>query len=125
MAFEVLDSVQFGQFPMGATPVGRYRFVDISSTGTLEAIGAEGAIAFGVVCLDNAEVGQATKVQVGGIARVEASATVTIGQVLQCASTGTVLPALTGDYTVGRAVTGGASGELISVVVDCSNVPLA
>jgi hypothetical protein len=55
-------------------------------------------------------------VQVGGVIKVEAGATVTGGTLVMSNAAGEAIPVTTGNYALGQAIQGGADGELISVL---------
>lgn len=55
-------------------------------------------------------------VQVGGIVKVEAGATVTGGTLVMSNAAGEAIPATDGNYFLGQAIQGGADGEYISVI---------
>jgi len=125
MAFEA-NVQSYGMFPMGATPTGRYRGVLLSAAGELDLAGA-GSQWTGIVMLDGANAGQATRVQYAGIAKVVAGAALTVGTAVAFDATGAAVAAATGDYYVGTVVEVGesaaAAGDLISVDLERSLVP--
>ena len=120
MAYESnKDSI--GVFPAGSGTLERYRGVKLVA-GELVAPTAGGSIV-GVVQLDNPNDGQATPIQVSGIAKMEAATSFAADTLLGVDADGKVAPAasvITGGGTIiGQAITAsGAAGNIVSVLLD-------
>ena len=61
--------------------------------------------------------GSAATVAIAGVSKVEAGATIVGGNPISVKADGTAIVALTGKPVVGYALTGGADGEIISVLL--------
>jgi len=93
----------------------QFHFVTMDSDGQL-SVSTDGAASIGVLLNDPAAAGRAAEVCIGGLTRVEAGGTVTAGAAVASNSTGEAITAGTDDIILGTAVTGGADGEVISIV---------
>jgi hypothetical protein len=95
-----------------------WHIVKFAADDDIDLCGA-GELMFGAL---TDEVGEAdtddkyVDVQVGGIVKVEAGATVTGGTLVMSNAAGEAIPVTTGNYALGQAIQGGADGELISVL---------
>ena len=120
----------YGIFAMGDTPVARYAAVKLSATGydsgpgLVVAAGNAGPI-MGVVGLDNAVAGQATRVQVSGIVKIRAAEAIAIGDRVTTDAAGEAEVATTGHYLLGVAVSAGADGEIVEVDMYRGTDPIA
>ena len=93
----------------------QFHFVTMDSDGQL-SVSTDGAASIGVLLNDPAAAGRAAEVCIGGLTRVEAGGTVAAGAAVASNSTGEAITAGTDDIILGTAVTGGADGEVISIV---------
>ena len=93
----------------------QFHFVTMDSDGQL-SVSTDGAASIGVLLNDPAAAGRAAEVCIGGLTRVEAGGTVAAGAAVASNSTGEAITAGTNDIILGTAVTGGADGEVISIV---------
>lgn len=93
----------------------QFHFVTMDSDGQL-SVSTDGAASIGVLLNDPAAAGRAAEVCIGGLTRVEAGGDVTAGDAVASNSTGEAITAGTDDIILGTAVTGGADGEVISIV---------
>lgn len=93
----------------------QFHFVTMDSDGQL-SVSTDGAASIGVLLNDPAAAGRAAEVCIGGLTRVEAGATVAAGAFVASNATGEAITAATGDNILGTAVTGGADGEVISII---------
>lgn len=93
----------------------QFFFVSIASDGQVDPTG-DGAAAVGVLLNDPAAAGRAAEVCIGGLTRVEAGGTVAAGAAVASDAAGNAVTAATGDIILGTAVTGGADGEIITIV---------
>lgn len=91
----------------------QYKCVDIDG----ELAGSTGAGAYGIL-QNSPVVGEVSEVAIGGISKAIAGGTVTAGDYLTNeGTTGHVIAATSTNRIIGRAVTGGADTELISMLV--------
>ena len=93
----------------------QFFFVSVASDGQVDPTG-DGAIAIGVLQNDPAAAGRAAEVAIGGLTRVEAGGTVAAGANVASDAAGNAVTAASGDVILGTAVTGGADGEIITIV---------
>jgi len=93
----------------------QFFFVTIASDGQVDPTG-DGAMADGVLLNDPAAAGRAAEVCIGGMTRVSAGGTVAAGADVASDSAGEAVTAASGDVILGTAVTGGADGEIISII---------
>ena len=104
----------YGTFEMGATVVPRYKAVTLSSGVLAAADGSVGPI-LGICMLDDALEGQATKVQVSGIAKCESAATISAGAIVTTNAAGE-LEEISGDhYPLGVLLEDAADGRIVKV----------
>ena len=102
----------------------QFRFVNVNSSGETIAITAVGER---VVGLQEDKPGEATaaagetsEVSISGVVKAIAGATVAAGQEVKCDAVGRAIDAtsrVATHFVVGTALTGGAVGELISVLI--------
>lgn len=125
MAYELSDSQVVLSIPAGADlSAKQYTFVKISGTGVISVAAATDA-PIGVL-LNDPESGETAAVAVSGIVKLKASAAITAGATIGTTATGTAVTLAAGTdttkYIVGRAITAaGASGDIITVAVDCAS----
>jgi|SRR6056297_413009 len=93
----------------------QFHFVTMDSDGQL-SVSTDGAASVGVLLNDPSAAGRAAEVCIGGMTRVEAGGTVAAGDFVASNSTGEAIEAASGDVILGTAVTGGADGEVISII---------
>lgn len=94
---------------------GQYRFVEQSSAGTITVCNAAGENALGVL-QNNPASGQAATLAIGGVTKVIAGATIAIGDQIATTATGAAAVATNGQVILGEALSGGASGAIISML---------
>ena len=125
MAYELSDSQVVLSIPAGADlSAKQYTFVKISGTGVV-AVAADTDVPIGILLNDPAS-GETAAVAVSGICKLKASAAITAGAVIGTAAAGTAVTRTVGTdttkYILGRAITAaGASGDIITVAVDCAS----
>lgn len=93
----------------------QFHFVTLDSDGQL-SVSTDGAASVGVLLNDPSAAGRAAEVCIGGLTRVEAGDTIAAGADVASGATGEAITAATGDAILGTAVTGGADGEVISII---------
>jgi hypothetical protein len=123
MAFEYVDSQSKISLAAGADlSAKQYTFVKLSGTGVI-SVAAATDIPVGV--LQNAPAsGKTAEVSVDGIVKLKASAAITAGALVGTTSTGLAVAVVAGTdttkYVLGQAITAaGASGDIITVAIDC------
>lgn len=97
----------------------QYRYVALDTAGRVALVASAGGFAIGVLQNKPAALDAAASVvTVAGVkAKVVAGDTVTAGDILQSDDEGRAITASTGDFVTGKAVTGGAVGELIETIL--------
>ena len=95
---------------------GQYLFMGIDSSGDAVLIASQGVDAIGVL-LNNPAAGRAGTVAIHGITKVKAGDTITAGNKLTTGADGRAEVAATGDFVIGWAVSGGADGEIIEMLL--------
>lgn len=111
-----LNKENFGIFPAGVAGLERYQAVRVVAR-ELQDPTAAGRVT-GVVDLDEPKLGQATQIQISGIAKVRCSGTVAQDDEVTTDSDGLISAAATvGQYILGQALDAGAAGEIISVIL--------
>lgn len=106
--------------PAGADlSAGLFKFVSLNSSGQLILPAASGNPVYGVVSENAASsaTGSPVTVDVVGITRVVAGATVATGARVMGNTSGAAITATTGLNVAGIARKGGASGEIIEVLL--------
>lgn len=93
----------------------QFFFVTMSSDGQVDPAG-DGANAIGVLLNDPSAAGRAAEVCIGGLTRVSAGGTIAAGAAVASDAAGEAVTAATDDVILGTAVTGGADGEVISII---------
>lgn len=106
--------------PGAADPNGghQYKFVQITgvkTVGLADATVTDSVI--GVLQNKPQATGAAATVAISGVSKVEAGATITAGNPIAVKADGTAEVGLTGEPIVGFALTSGADGEIISVLL--------
>ena len=101
-----------------------YRFVKLNGAG--QAVLCSAAIDLPIGIIQNTPpLNSSCEVLVSGGSKLVAGATITAGAVVATSATGTGVPIVHGTdttkFAVGAALTSGASGEVITVVVACHN----
>jgi len=96
---------------------GIYRFVDVNSSGQAVLVAGAGLEGIGVLENDPSAAGMAGTVAVSGKVKVYAGGTVAAGAWVQSDANAAGITAASGDYVFGKCVDGGASGELIEVLL--------
>lgn len=102
----------------------QYCFVKLNSSGQAIAVAAATDNPIGI--LQNAPLsGQECEVMVSGGSKLVLGGTVASGDVVSPSATGVGVTIVPGTdvtkYAMGKALTGGASGEIITAVVHCAN----
>lgn len=111
----------------------QFRAVTVNSSSQVALAGTQGTVVVGILQNKPTAAGQAAQVMALGVSKVVAGATVAAGALVECDSTGRAITAVkstvnTGDAgsasdpviggaAFGLAITGGAVGELISVLL--------
>ena len=106
----------------GDLSAGQYRFVELAADAQVDIVASAGGDAVGVLQNDPSAAGRAATVAVMGVSKVVAGATVAAGARLQSDANGAAIAALTGDIVLGRALTGGAAGDVIEVLLISTHV---
>lgn len=102
---------------------GLYKFVELDSSGNVGITNALGTdLAIGVLQNKPTAAGQAAEIQVDGVAKVVAGATITPGQKVSASASGTAVVAIATYHVQGICVKGGASGEVIEVLLGCAPI---
>jgi hypothetical protein len=124
MAYEIANySVKITLVAAADLSSGQYKFVKLDNTG--KAVLCSGATDKPIGVLQNAPIsGQEAEVLVAGGTKVVAGGTVSIGNVVGtgASATGVALTVSTDatKYVVGTALSGAASGEVFTAVIDCA-----
>ena len=100
----------------------QFRFVELAADGQVDAVASAGGNAIGVLTNDPSAAGRAATVCIAGIAKVVAGGTVAAGAMVQADAAGDAITAASGDYVLGRAVTGGADGEVIEILLQSNHL---
>jgi hypothetical protein len=95
----------------------QFRFVEIASDEQVDAVSSAGGSAIGVLQNDPSAAGRAATIAVAGVTKVVAGGTVAAGNKVQSDASGDAILAASADHVLGRALTGGADGELIEVLL--------
>ncbi len=124
MAFEFSNySVKITRVAGADLSALQYTFVKLSTTDTVVTCTAATDIPIGV--LQNAPTsGQEAEVLIVGGTKLTAGATIAIGNILGTTSAGAASVLTTSDTTkfvLGTAISGGASAEIITAVINCAN----
>ncbi len=124
MAFEFSNySVKITRVAGADLSALQYTFVKLSTTDTVVTCTAATDIPIGV--LQNAPTsGQEAEVLIVGGTKLAAGATIAIGNILGTTSAGAASVLTTSDTTkfvLGTAISGGASAEIITAVINCAN----
>ncbi len=98
------------------------RFVLIASDGQVDLVGSAGGEATGVLYNDPDAAGKAAQVAVGGVVRVMAGGTVTVGEKIQSNGIGDAITAASGDHVLGTCLKTAASGELTEVLLQSHHI---
>ena len=93
----------------------QFFFMTVNSVGRIAPTG-DGLAADGVLLDKPSAAGRAGALQIGGRAKVSAGATITAGDEVASDAAGEAVPAATGDVVLGRALSGGANGEIIDMI---------
>lgn len=129
MAYELSDSQVVLSIPAGADlSAKQYTFVKLSGTTVISAAAATD-LPIGVLLNDPAS-GETAAVAVSGVVKLKASAAISVGALVGTTSTGLGVSLTAGTdttkYILGRAITAaGASGDIITVAVNCANISRA
>lgn len=106
----------------GDLSAGQFRFVNVDGNGRAALVASAGGRGVGVLQDDPAAIDRPACVAVAGRAKVVAGDTVTAGDNVQSDANGAAITAASGDYILGIALTGGASGELIEVLLGSNHL---
>jgi len=121
MAYEISNySVKLSLVAGGDLSSSQYTFVKLNSSGQVIACAAATDRPIGVL-QNNPASGKVAEVLVSGGTKLVLGGTVAAGAIVSPSSTGTGVAIVAGTdttkYICGAAVTGGASGEIITAVV--------
>ena len=94
----------------------QYKFVEMSSAGTVTVCNTAGEGALGVLQNDPTS-GQTATIAYEGVSKVVAGDTVAIAGKVSTDNAGRAIPATTGHKILGVAMSGGAVGQIISVLL--------
>ncbi len=124
MAFEFSNySVKITRVAGADLSALQYTFVKLSTTDTVVTCTAATDIPIGV--LQNAPTsGQEAEILIVGGTKLTAGATVAIGDLLGVTSAAKASVVTTSDttkYVLGSAISGGASNDVITAVINCAN----
>jgi hypothetical protein len=100
--------------------IAAYRFVKTGTdTAEIDICDTAGELALGVTDADvDISEDDLARVVYSGVTYVMAGATVAVDAPIQTDAAGKAITALTGDYVLGRALTAGDAGDLISVLLN-------
>jgi hypothetical protein len=93
----------------------QFTVVKLDSNGAAANAGA-GEAGIGIL-QNNPNTGQPATVQIDGISKAKAGGSITAGAALAANAAGLLVAATTGNYIVGFAKTGAASGDVFPVVL--------
>ena len=122
---------EFSNYSVKATLVAgadlsakQYNFVKLNSSGQAVAVAAATDLPIGI--LQNAPLsGQEAEVLISGGSKLVLGGTVAAAAIVSPSAAGAGVAIVHGTdttkYAVGQAITGGASGEIVTVVVNCSS----
>jgi hypothetical protein len=99
-----------------------YHFVELDSSGNVAINNTLGELSIGVLNNKPTALGQAAEVQVEGVAKVVAGATITPNQKVATSATGAAVVAISTYHVMGVCVKGGATGEVIEVLLGCAPI---
>ena len=94
----------------------QYKILNVHGANTVKLRVAAGAGVLGVLN-NKPENGEIATVVVGGLTRCYAGGTVTAGSWITVTASGTGLAATSGQYILGKSITGVASGGLFKLLV--------
>ena len=95
---------------------GQYLFVDINSSGQAALVAGQGLNAYGILQDNPGAAGLVGRIAVGGMIKVTAGETITAGDQLTVGADARAEIGLVGDVVFGKAITGGADGEIITML---------
>lgn len=95
---------------------GQYLFVDINSSGQAVLVTTQGANAIGVLQDNPGAAGRVGRVAIGGLIKCKAGATIVPGNRITVGADSRAEVAATGDFVLGTCHTGGADGEIITIL---------
>jgi hypothetical protein len=98
----------------------QYKFVTMASDGQVDLTASAGGTALGILQNKPDAAGKAAVVRIFGGSKLELGATITPDDKLQSTAAGVGDVAASGDHVLAQALEGGASGEVIEVVVGLS-----
>ncbi len=124
MAYE--QNVQCITVPAGADlSAKQYRFGTIAADGQVDPTGA-GLLADGVIQDDPDTAGDACRLGIAGVSKVEAGDAVTMGDIVQSDSVGRAITTATDKQNLGRALAAAtAAGDYIPVLLKFSGQALS
>ena len=95
---------------------GQYLFVDVNTSGQAVLVAGQGLNAVGVLQDNPSAAGRVGRIAIGGMVKVMAGDTITAADRITTGADGRAETAATGDFVLGTAITGGADGEIITVL---------
>jgi len=114
------DQGNFNDFSLPAAAdlsAKQYRFITIDSSGNA-AVSTRGALSCGVLQDNPAAATRAARIRPSGLSKVVTGGSVTAGQALVADANGAAVNASSADNAfMGIAVTGGASGDIITMLI--------
>lgn len=93
----------------------QYKFVKQASTGRVSACSVAGENAFGVLQNDPSAIDQEASIAIGGVTKVIAGGSVSIGDLVETDTSGRAVGASSG-VVLGEAVSAGSTGSVMSIV---------
>lgn len=106
-------------FPVSGDQSGNmYKFMKLNTSGQVLLQDSASTACCGVLMsVDGDATGKVVPVQIGGIARVEASATIDVGALVSSTTAGLAVTASSAVYPQGMCIVGGDVGDLIEVLL--------
>ena len=104
----------------GDLSANQFKFVKVNASGLAVACGA-GEAAVGVLQDDPRAAGRPALVAIGGVVKTKAEGTIAAGADVASDADGGAVAATTGQIVLGTAITGGVSGDIISVLFNPRN----
>lgn len=100
----------------------QHKFMDVNTSGRAALQTTAGGRVFGVSREKPSAAGEPGTYQISGITKVVAGGTVTAGDNVQSHTDGSAITAASGDHVAGIALTGGAAGVLIQVLLGSNHI---
>ena len=101
----------------GDLSANQYQIVTIASDGQVDVQTSAGGACLGVLQNKPSAAGQAASIMVSGVSKIVADVTIDEGDNIQSSTDGQAAVAVGADYVIGKALTPGAAGNLVSVLL--------